>query len=1052
MKMIIPFSCRRFRSGVSRALLRALLIGVGIGSVAAADLDRDGLLDGWEAHYGFTVQPGVQPHGQHPEADPDGDGVPNLAESLAGTDPRRSGSVLRAELAVTPSGNLGVGFPSAATKRYVLEGSADFTDWQPIAATVGDSGWTTFHVEPSGDSTFFRVRVLPDVEWSDTNATPWEQWLVDGQPFSFGRDEDTDSLPDWWEWLTFGDLDETASDDADADGLSNGYEFRSGSDPVSKDSTNALRLSQRQNFPPSPSSILTFATTPTTAYLRWSASEDPEGDAIHYELLADGRPVRETTGRSATVSGLQPGATVLYGVEAVSDDGAVAPITRAVRLRLPDTSALPEPWQHLDLGSPDTPGDAHFDGQTFVLAGGGQNLGPQLHGSNLDQIHLVHRPAPGNFRLTARLREAQSVAPRSAAGLMVRRSLTGTDLMGAIVARASGIKWLQRTELGTFQNDLHVSDATAPRWLRLERLGGSLQASYSTDGESWITAAARSFDLGNNAAVGLFAHSAKVDEAVTATFDRVTFDLDSDGDGLFGGEDPDAAALDSDGDGYSDYEEVRFLFTDPRVHDLPPPMEVVAALGSSAVSLSGEWQINGTSISNVSTRGTVGFTVEIPQAGIHRLRISGQPRRNPTSDTAWSVPVSIDGHHVDTAVFHLANGQSGTAHVYTPWLQAGTHTIEISLDNVSVYRQFDLLGIALDRIGGDWMPRRLARLNHLSTAPLSSRTSPACIEGATRFPELLSLFAADAPIPVTPTIGDGWFADVPLDPVEPTTLRANFEQGGLTLSRTITWEPTNVLAGESLTIRRGDLLLLQAMPVTVDARATTLIVTRGGETIASHQVPAGGSAVHQFDLPGEYLVSADSSDGSPSLTVRVVAAAFSEPEAVAITDYQRAWANPNLSPEAIVEADSRLDLTDVPAGTGRTFKLRTSEIGDLGVIARLPGASGAILDATQVHAVRLNSSRETGIYYVEEYPDGSSLVEMRLTLSEPRTDLTFRLNIFIAGVLFEDGTTTRTFTAADFNDLGELVVRFLVAPGVNASVCHNIRAYQDGEILTVRTN
>src|ERR1041384_5674124 len=44
-------------------------------------------------------------------------------------------------------------------------------------------------------------------------------------------DSDADGLPDWWEWMHFGNLNQTAGDDFDGDGLINLAEYQDGIDP-----------------------------------------------------------------------------------------------------------------------------------------------------------------------------------------------------------------------------------------------------------------------------------------------------------------------------------------------------------------------------------------------------------------------------------------------------------------------------------------------------------------------------------------------------------------------------------------------------------------------------------------------------------------------------------------------------------------------------------------------------------------------------------------------------------------------------------------------------
>jgi hypothetical protein len=46
-----------------------------------------------------------------------------------------------------------------------------------------------------------------------------------------GIDENTNGIPDWWEWAYFGNLNQTASGDYDNDGVNNGMEYTNGTDP-----------------------------------------------------------------------------------------------------------------------------------------------------------------------------------------------------------------------------------------------------------------------------------------------------------------------------------------------------------------------------------------------------------------------------------------------------------------------------------------------------------------------------------------------------------------------------------------------------------------------------------------------------------------------------------------------------------------------------------------------------------------------------------------------------------------------------------------------------
>ena len=78
---------------------------------------------------------------------------------------------------------------------------------------------------------------------------------------------------------------------------------------------------------------------------------------------------------------------------------------------------------------------------------------------------------------------------------------------------------------------------------------------------------------------------------------------------------------------------------------------------------------------------------------------------------------------------------------------------------------------------------------------------------------------------------------------------------------------------------------------------------------------------------------------------------------------------------------------------------------------------------------------------IETYQDGSRLVEVAIWMSAVPADLRMSLNIFVGGVLFDDGTRTRIVTAGDFNAFGEYRYRMVQGPTVKTSVCHTTSIY-----------
>jgi hypothetical protein len=64
-------------------------------------------------------------------------------------------------------------------------------------------------------------------------------------------------------------------------------------------------------------------------------------------------------------------------------------------------------------------------------------------------------------------------------------------------------------------------------------------------------------------------------------------------------------------------------------------------------------------------------------------------------------------------------------------------------------------------------------------------------------------------------------------------------------------------------------------------------------------------------------------------------------------------------------------------------------------------------------------------------------------------DVTVKLEVHAAGVLFSDGTAVQTLTRSDFDEVGRAKVIFLRPASARTSVCHRTKAYQGNTLLGV---
>lgn len=289
-------------------------------------------------------------------------------------------------------------------------------------------------------------------------------------------------------------------------------------------------------------------------------------------------------------------------------------------------------------------------------------------------------------------------------------------------------------------------------------------------------------------------------------------------------------SADSDGDGISDYDEIKLYGSDPLVSNNLAPVTITLPALNQYSSATGSWTANSNgTISALERRGAITYTFTVTAPGVHEVVVAA----GAISPTPWyaktlNLVLSLDGDSPFAAgTINSHNGNAGTIRAVTPWLSAGTHTITILHDNVLAELRLRLDSVSISRLAGtdldedgipDWIKQNEAAANVLTRIPSQSRTSPVSIEGVTRQYSSTALTAlmpgatAGASIPVSESVNNSFFADVPLAPAGAVTLNASFLGGVVTESHSISWVPTNLFEFDQseLHIRKGDALRLDA--------------------------------------------------------------------------------------------------------------------------------------------------------------------------------------------------------------------------------------------------
>jgi len=583
---------------------------------------------------------------------------------------------------------------------------------------------------------------------------------------------------------------------------------------------------------------------------------------------------------------------------------------------------------------------------------------------------------------------------------------------------------------------------------------------------------------------------------------------DSDGDGwsdadeLAFGTNP--LQQDTDLDGVDDWTEREQALSDPLTADFGERTNVISINGSGITGSVGDWIKEGYIIYSVGINGSLDYSIDVPADGHYAVEFEIADHSTYPGNDPFDLTLAVDGVAGRSVLRQIPDGGTATALFFPPYLTSGEHSFKLIWSNLDPAQKLEVRSVRLVAYDGsdadgngraDWIDRREAHsLGVINVVP-ASPVSPVCIEGSSLFVDLLSIsntFAfvgtsASTPlstgnhwVSVRNSINRGWYANAPLSPAEETQLSLAHNGSTSEQMLTVDWEETNLMATPTnqVTIRINDALLFNVLPNTGKKnKKGSMVVTIDGPTGITNLVSLTDQPIpYIFEEAGIYIVSGFSSksravhfdendpvnaygfrngiaangvynNGNTStsavFTVEVVDYRFSGNPSC-LKDSQRSWDCPDIAEETVIEQDGTLELVRNPLdGGGTLFELTSPTSDEQCMIARL-GEGGPITD----HALVNTITEYSGEYYriVEEFADGSNLIELTLSFANIPDDFQMVLEIFVGGVTFLDGTVEKEFTKADFNEQGVLKVLMVNAAG-KQSDCHRVKIFQGDKQL-----
>ncbi len=527
---------------------------------------------------------------------------------------------------------------------------------------------------------------------------------------------------------------------------------------------------------------------------------------------------------------------------------------------------------------------------------------------------------------------------------------------------------------------------------------------------------------------------------------------DTDGDGLDDaleiamGSDP--LSIDTDADAIDDFMEY-FLGTDLLSENTVT--NIVTLAGAAASETVGQWYRSGGYIATNEERGKLTYDFSVFESNIYRIEVKGwQNNQSVNSEHGdfsqiKEVELSVDDVLLSEFSVNQAYGNDEYGRGLTMWLEAGEHSLSLLFaDIINAEPFFTVESIKVQKIDGpdtdsdgiaDWVVNLLEATNYIFTSSMYSYVSPAFIEGKTRFRDLMPSLSVGIPRSAPDYC---WYADVPLSATEgSTSLSASFENNGLIADIEIEWLPKNIFDEGDIFIRLGDTLRLK-MEDASQLEGDSSIALDGNTS----DLAAGEVLDVLFDTAGSYDVTGIQGETESTLTVHVIDYVFPATVVAAKTRRLRNNAIAILPSEVYPQFDEDLGAKE----DGNHYDVTPSRALDFPVIARI-GDSGAVASRMEIAAFDLTYSNESHLQILEVYPDGSQLVEGVMFQKNLADTVRIRLEIFVSGVVFEDGTTVKDVTLTDFDELGRYHYRFIRGAGVGASVCHRTKLYDGNTYL-----
>jgi regulation of enolase protein 1 (concanavalin A-like superfamily) len=175
-----------------------------------------------------------------------------------------------------------------------------------------------------------------------------------------------------------------------------------------------------------------------------------------------------------------------------------------------------ESMQSANIGAT-AAGTTATDSATFTIEGNGADIW-----GNADAFRFHYARWRGDGSITVRVRSVENTHAWAKAGVMFRETTEpASKHVMAIVSPGKGIAMQYRANSFDVSANAALAAGTAPRWLRLTRVGNTFTSASSVDGTTWTTLGSTTVSMIADILVGLAVTSHSNGTLATAVFDDV---------------------------------------------------------------------------------------------------------------------------------------------------------------------------------------------------------------------------------------------------------------------------------------------------------------------------------------------------------------------------------------------------------------------------------------------------------------------------------------------------------------------------------------------------